>query len=115
CNITRGNTTSTCEEPLVHTTADKDGLVLETLNIDAGFWRPTNKSETMRACFNPDACSGGITGSDTFCASAYRGPYCAVCATGHFPSLGHTCTRCSSSRRRGLLAATAIAALIAVL
>lgn len=38
-----------------------------------------------------------------------------MCKRDYSPSLAHTCTRCSSSRRRGLLAATVIAALVAVL
>ena len=37
-----------------------------------------------------------------------------MCESGYSPSLAHTCTRCSSSRRQGLLAATVIAALVAL-
>ena len=37
---------------------------------------------------------------------------CAACEPDYSPSLSHTCTRCSSSRRQGLMAATVIAALV---
>ena len=38
---------------------------------------------------------------------------CALCETGYSPSLSHTCTQCSSSRRQGTIAAVVIAAIIA--
>lgn len=41
-------------------------------------------------------------------------PDCAVCETGYAPSLAHTCTRCSSTRREGSIASTVIAALVTV-
>ncbi|CAM9792296.1 unnamed protein product, partial [Ectocarpus sp. 12 AP-2014] len=85
------------------------------LNIDEGFWRATNESDSILACYNADACIGGQTGADSFCASGYKGPYCAVCQTDYSPSFAHTCTRCSSSRRQGLTAATVIAAIGTVL
>ncbi|CAM9858548.1 unnamed protein product, partial [Ectocarpus sp. 12 AP-2014] len=115
CTIGKGDVTSTCEAPLEHTTAREPGLTLETLNIDGGYWRTTTESDNILACHNPDACRGGLTGADSFCASGYKGPYCAVCEADYSPSLAHTCTRCSSSRRQGLVAATVIAALAAAL
>ncbi|CAM9790810.1 unnamed protein product [Scytosiphon promiscuus] len=110
----RGNLTSTCVAPLEHTTAEEAGATLGTLNITRGFWRATNKSDSILACFNADACSGGPTGAETFCAPGYKGPYCAVCENGYAPSLSYTCTRCSSSTRLGFLAATIVAALAVV-
>ncbi|CAM9175464.1 unnamed protein product, partial [Hapterophycus canaliculatus] len=47
------------------------GFTLETLSIDEGYWRATNDSDSILACYNPDACSGGQTGSDSFCAVGY--------------------------------------------
>eukprot|EP00903_Cladosiphon_okamuranus_P006562 g6410.t1 len=115
CTIGRSNVMPTCEASLEHTTASEPGITVETLNINEGYWRATNTSENILECYNTDACSGGMTGADSFCAPGYTGPYCAVCETGYSPSLANTCTRCSSSRRRGLLAATVIAAVVAVL
>lgn len=160
CTIENGDVTPTCEVPLEHTSADKNGLTLETLNIDEGYWRATIESVIILACFNVDACRGGETGVDLFCAAGYQGPCernveevctslllmclercespssplhvsypypgyrvrlpmstfadCAVCETDFSPSLAHTCTQCSSSRRQGLVAATIIAAFVAV-
>lgn len=39
---------------------------------------------------------------------------CAVCEGGYSTSLAHTCTRCSSSRRQGLMAATVVAGIAAI-
>eukprot|EP00903_Cladosiphon_okamuranus_P021671 g19924.t1 len=70
--------TTTCEAPLEHTSADADGVTLETLSIDGGYWRATNQSDIILACYNTSTCSGGVTGADNYCASGYTGPYCAV-------------------------------------
>ncbi|CAN0174738.1 unnamed protein product [Ectocarpus sp. 4 AP-2014] len=112
CTITRADIVPTCEAPLLHTTANETGLTSETLSIDGGYWRATGESDNILACYNADACRGGVTGADSFCAPGYKGPYCAVCETGYSPALAHTCTRCSSSRRQGLVAASVIAALV---
>ncbi|CAM9755964.1 unnamed protein product [Ectocarpus fasciculatus] len=115
CSITRGDVKPVCEAPLEHTKAEGPGTTVETLTIARGHWRATNESESILACYNADACIGGETGADGYCSPGYKGPYCAVCETGYSSSLAHTCTRCSSSRRQGLMAATIIGALVAVL
>eukprot|EP00903_Cladosiphon_okamuranus_P017291 g15933.t1 len=115
CTITRGEVKPVCEEPLEHTTAVGPGVTLETLTIAGGYWRATKESENVRACYNADACVGGQTGAEGYCSPGYKGPYCAVCENGYSSSPAYTCTRCSSSRRQGLMAATVIGALISVL
>ena len=72
--MARSDVTPTCRSSLEHTTAGEPGLTLETLNISAGYWRATAESEDILACHNPDACRGGLTGADNFCASGYKGP-----------------------------------------
>ncbi|CAN0016960.1 unnamed protein product [Ectocarpus fasciculatus] len=114
CTIADGTVTQICEVPLEHTSADEDGLTLETLNIDEGYWRATTESVIILACYNADACAGGKTGADSFCASGYQGPYCAVCETDYSPSLAHICPHCSSSRRQGLMVIAAIAVIVTV-
>lgn len=74
CNITRGSVSPSCEAPLGHTAADEDGVTLETLSIDEGYWRATNQSDKTLTCHNADACTGGQTGAGSFCASGYKGP-----------------------------------------
>ncbi|CAM9479810.1 unnamed protein product [Ectocarpus fasciculatus] len=114
CTIETADVVPTCSRPLEHTTADESGVTFETLSISPGYWRATNQSDNILACFNADACNGGETGAAHFCDNGYMGPYCAVCGDGYSPSLAHTCTRCSSSRRQGLMVATVFAALVAV-
>ncbi|CAN0380979.1 unnamed protein product, partial [Scytosiphon promiscuus] len=89
-------------------------VVLETLNITKGYWRATNESRTILACPNADACKGGQTDAENYCASGYTGAYCAVCEPDYASSLGHTCTQCSSSTRKGLIAVTIIIGIIFV-
>lgn len=63
-----------CKEALEHTTSSGVGVKLETLIIEAGFWRATNTSTILLECYNTEACEGGITGSVTFCKTGYTGP-----------------------------------------
>ncbi|CAN0108913.1 unnamed protein product [Ectocarpus sp. 12 AP-2014] len=114
CTIGTADVLPTCSRPLEHTTAEVPGVTFETLSISPGYWRATNQSDKILPCFNAGACNGGETGADLFCAHGYMGPYCAVCGDGYSPSLAHTCTRCSRSRRQGLMVATVFAALLAV-
>ena len=74
CSIGRGDITPTCEAPLEHTSADEPGVTLETLNVSRGYWRVTNTSDNILACYNADACVGGATGADNYCALGYAGP-----------------------------------------
>ncbi|CAB1104661.1 unnamed protein product [Ectocarpus sp. CCAP 1310/34] len=83
------------------------------LSTSPGYWRATNQSDKILPCFNAGACNGGETGADLFCAHGYMG-YCAVCGNGYTPSLAHSCTRCSRSRRQGLMVATAFKIIIVV-
>eukprot|EP00752_Nemacystus_decipiens_P005318 g4824.t1 len=112
CSIARGNVVPTCEAPLEHTEAKENGSTLETLSIAGGYWRASNDSDKIMACYNADACIGGLTGAEDYCAQGYTGPYCAACEADYSPSLSFTCTRCSSSRRQGLMAVTVIAAVV---
>ena len=47
---------------------------METLLIERGYWRATDSSETVLACYNGDACLGGETGTSDFCSQGYEGP-----------------------------------------
>ncbi|CAN0093617.1 unnamed protein product [Ectocarpus sp. 4 AP-2014] len=113
CTIERGGVTPACASPLEHTAANEDGVTLETLTIAGGYWRATSDSTNILDCYHADACLGGKTGSDSYCAPGYGGPYCSVCEPDYSPSFSYTCTQCSSSRRQGLLAAIVIVAIVA--
>ncbi|CAB1120469.1 unnamed protein product [Ectocarpus sp. CCAP 1310/34] len=132
CFIERSDDTPVCEAPLEHTSADTDGVTFETLKVDGGFWRATQYGCLYRGanglgkllCLRIHGTIGHTLATVSFlpscslCRSVVFVPVpltdCAVCETDYSPSLAHTCTRCSSSRRQGLVAATAIAALVAV-
>ena len=65
----------TCTEMMEHSTRSTGTYVtLETLLIDAGYWRATNGSIIVLACYNKGACQGGLTGSNDFCKKGYKGP-----------------------------------------
>ena len=74
CTITSGNYTQTCAAPLEHTVAEEPGVTLETLKIEPGYWRTSNESDNILACYNAVACVGGGAGAETLCAPGYKGP-----------------------------------------
>ncbi|CAM9743167.1 unnamed protein product [Phaeothamnion confervicola] len=64
--------------------------------MEPGYWRANLTLMEGRACLFPDACPGGAAerSTDEYCAEGYKGPYCAVCASGYSSSVGYTCTKC---------------------
>lgn len=73
CSIEKGDIKPVCAAPLDHTSASEPGATLETLEIDEEHWRAMDNSTNILACYNPDACGGGVTGAEGFCASGYKG------------------------------------------
>lgn len=73
-SIANGEYQPICSIVLEHTTADEPGATLETLSVSPGYWRATRRSDTVLACYNSDACLGGQTGEDSYCAAGYTGP-----------------------------------------
>lgn len=65
---------SSCTEELDHTTSAGGDTTLEELEIDSGYWRYNTGSEAVLACYNKNACAGGISGEAGFCHSGYEGP-----------------------------------------
>lgn len=63
-----------CSDVIPHSTSDGGLVTLETLSIDPGYWRATNSSTEVLACYNVDACVGGITGATEYCVEGYEGP-----------------------------------------
>lgn len=53
---------------------DVAGATLETLEIEPGWYRATNTSIKIFQCYRENACLGGQTGGEDFCASGYTGP-----------------------------------------
>ena len=63
-----------CSEVVAHSTSSGGKTTLEALSIERGYWRATNSSENVLACYHPDACSGGMTGTPGYCLEGYKGP-----------------------------------------
>lgn len=66
--------TPVCEDLLDHASSLGGTAMLETLVLEAGYWRATNISMNILACYNRKACRGGVTGNPDYCATGYKGP-----------------------------------------
>ncbi|CAN0137715.1 unnamed protein product, partial [Ectocarpus fasciculatus] len=97
-----------CSDVIPHSRSDGGLVTLETLEIDPGYWRATNSSTEVLACYNEDACAGGTTGATEYCVEGYEGPYCAICSEDYSAKLGFTCSKCPN-RAGGIMLATALA------
>lgn len=64
----------TCTDVIPHTASDGGPVTLEMLSIDKGYWRATSSSRQVLACYNADACVGGLTGTADYCLEGYEGP-----------------------------------------
>lgn len=69
-----------CLEVMPHATSTGGPTTVETVSIDPGFWRATDSSTEVLACYNPDACLGGMTGTSGFCLESYSGPCGWLCS-----------------------------------
>lgn len=92
-----------CIAPLENTEITGANATLKTLRVRPGYWRATNTSVAILACYNAEACLGGRTGTPGYCQEGYNGPceqYNACssrttpssCSTGMPP----TATRCNA-------------------
>ena len=57
-----------------HATSSGGNVTLQTLSIERGYWRATASSTEVLACYNADACLGGVTGTPGYCLDGYEGP-----------------------------------------
>lgn len=64
-----------CLEKLDHSSAAGGTATIESLSIETGYWRATNTSLDILACYNSEACVGGLTGKKDYCRLGYEGPY----------------------------------------
>ena len=76
CTIEKKETIPTCSAVIEHSTTSngRTTTLLMTLLIEAGYWRATNDSTHILACYNSDACNGGLSGDHSFCSEGYTGP-----------------------------------------
>ena len=71
CTIPYYDIVQLCEPVLKHTTSSALDGTLETLRLEPGYWRSSNRSRDIRECYEADACVGGV---QDLCASGYEGP-----------------------------------------
>ena len=81
CAVEDANLVPVCSSQLEHTCSEGGDTTIETLEVNAGYWRATPTSPDVLACYNEDACLGGLTGSPGYCKEGYEGPceFCTYC------------------------------------
>ncbi|CAN0474599.1 unnamed protein product, partial [Ectocarpus sp. 12 AP-2014] len=57
----------TCTDVMEHVTSAGGTVTLEDLPVERGYWRASPSSEEVFACYNADACLGGVTGRAGYC------------------------------------------------
>lgn len=73
-NCSLGGKEPRCLEELEHSSSTGGNTKLESLQIKPGYWRSTNRSLDIKACYNQQACLGGLTREDGYCREGYEGP-----------------------------------------
>lgn len=74
CSIESNSSIPICTAVFEHANSGGGHATLENLIVDPGHWRASNTSREILACFNEDACLGGVTGDPSFCREGYEGP-----------------------------------------
>lgn len=71
--VERNGSEPSCTEAMEHSESPGGtNVTLQTLSIDKGYWRTTSDSTDILPCYNPDACTRGLTGSPGFCKSGLQ-------------------------------------------
>jgi hypothetical protein len=76
---------------------DLSGMTLASLTLEEGFWRTSEKSDDVRPCITPEACTGG-NDTETMCRDGHTGPYCALCEDDYNLDPFMLCKQCSESK-----------------
>lgn len=63
-----------CSQVMEHVSSPGGNTTLEALLIERGYWRATNRSREILACYNADVCRGGVTDRLDYCSTGYEGP-----------------------------------------
>ena len=74
CGMEDENSVPICTAAIKNTRSEGGDTSIETLKLDRGFWRATNSSRIVLACYKEEACVGGISGTSSFCLPGYEGP-----------------------------------------
>lgn len=71
-NIDQDSGTPTCMRPPPGTVASASGTTAETLTLEKGFYRTSNKSVVVLECHRRESCEGGSE-PGKLCAEGYGG------------------------------------------
>jgi len=72
-----------------------EGMTLESLSLELGFWRTDKNSLDIRQCPVEPACVGGnSTDEDGYCLEGHEGPYCNICKAGYTKDAFRLCKSC---------------------
>lgn len=74
CYLENPTTSPVCETELPLSSSSGGDRTIADLTITPGYWRATNESHAIMACYNADACLGGVTGSSDYCQTGFEGP-----------------------------------------
>jgi len=78
CSFEEPQVEPTCTRVLDHTSSPGGTVTLAQIRIDPGYWRATESTTNVLACYNADACLGGVTGTAGYCREGSDGP-CKRC------------------------------------
>jgi hypothetical protein len=118
-----GSSTTSCDEAsaVANCTKCPTGLdcgkpnsKLESLDLEAQYWRAGPKATKIYKCHDSVQCPGKRNSTDEYCGKGYRGPLCSICRNSFFKTYSSMCERCSPLR---ILASTSawIVALVSIL
>lgn len=74
CSFEEPPSVPMCTAAMEHAFSAGGTDTLEVLSIERGYWRATPSSDDVLACYNVDACLGGVTGTSGYCLVGYEGP-----------------------------------------
>lgn len=74
CSFNERHLVPSCKDVIDHATSLGGLVTLAMLTIDPGYWRATTSSPHALACYNADACLGGVTATSGYCLEGYEGP-----------------------------------------
>lgn len=85
---------------------DVAGMTLKSLSLESGWWRRDERSDDVRKCKNPLACTGGNITST--CQEGHTGPYCSICKDGYTLDAFEMCEECSTNTTQLIIVVLAV-------
>eukprot|EP00966_Prymnesium_polylepis_P244945 5665767-Prymnesium_polylepis.1 len=93
----------TCVECPNGVDCSRQGVRLEALPLEAGYWRTNSLSSDVRDCFTADACIGFDPNRTSVCAEGHEGAFCEVCQSDYQKGGNGMCAKCGGSMAASLV------------